>query len=451
MAARRAPGGPATRPPGLVTPADWRAHAQAVLTGIAGHAGRAVVAVLAVDLDHLKEVNDALGHQTGDALLHEAAVRLVTADAGPATRTVTRTGGDEFLVVQVCPDDAAARRVLDTLRRALCTPVAVGDVDVPLRASIGMAVGGTDGRSLDDLVAAADRAMYASKRDATAPGLRTLRGPLEESPDLVADLRRALDQPERQELYLQYQPQVSPDGRILGFEALVRWAHPRIGQLTPAGFLALAEQHGLVARLDQLVIGLAAADLGALVDGTPGTTVSVNLSAHGLLNSDLAAALPDLLAPAGAERSRLTLEVSEAATGLGRLAVPTYDALRTLGCGLSVHDFGSARASLAALGHDPLVREVKLHPRLVAGLAGAAPDDATPRQVRAVISAAHALGLRVVGEGVETAAVADALADLGCDALQGFWVAPPMAALDLLDWAGFWRRTRPAVRTTLQR
>ena len=409
---------------------------------------RRPVAVALVDVDRLKQVNDALGHAAGDTLLVATATRLQQAVG--ADGVLARVGGDEFALVVRLDAGAEPAALAATLLAALGEPVLVDGVEVPAGASVGVAVAGVDGSGVEALLAAADQAMYAGKGGGPRPGVVTLSGrtaPADD--DLAADLARAVAEPGRGELRLHHQPQVRPDGTITGFEALLRWEHPRLGPLAPAGFLPLAARHGLATALDDLAVRQALQDHAVLSASAPEAGVSVNLSAHSLLDPTLPQRLAAHLAGAGVDGSRLTLEVSESATGLCAGEPAAYDALGASGCGLSVQDFGTHRASLTSLWASPAVREVKLHPRLGAEVAR---DREVARRVRALVSAAHGLGLRVVADGVETREAAEALTDLGCDAVQGFAVAPPTALIDLVEWVGFWNRAhRPSATAAVGR
>lgn len=416
-----------------------RAVLDGVAAGLLAEARAGVVAVVVVDLDHLKQVNDALGHRTGDALIRATARRLRAglAEGG----VVARVGGDEFVLVEPHPSPEAADRRVHRLRRDLALTVEVGSVAVPAGASVGLAVSGRDGDAFADLLAVADQRMYARKTG-SAPASLTLPGRVvpdgaDRAAGLARDLAAAIAAPERGELRLHHQPQVAPDGGVVGFEALLRWEHPELGPLAPAGFLPIAEREGLAATLDELAIRLALADHAVLAELVPWATTSVNLSAHSLLSPDLPARLRSLLASYDVAAEQLVLEVSESASGLGLRVDGLAAELRDVGCALSVQELGTPRTALASVGADALAAEIKVHPRLVAAVES---DPAALRAVRGLTSAAHGVGTRVVAEGVETEAQAALVAELGCDVLQGFWVAPPMSLLDAVDWTRFWLR-----------
>ncbi|WP_341924801.1 bifunctional diguanylate cyclase/phosphodiesterase [Nocardioides psychrotolerans] len=413
-----------------------------------------VVAVLVVDVDHLKRVNDALGHDAGDRLLVEAAARLQRRLGGGAL--LARLGGDEFAVLQPCADVAAAELFASDLRACLQLPVVLGDVVVPGGASVGLAVSGRDGDGLAALLASADQAMYADKfaprsrrgsvRGTTAR--RSRRTPPADR-DLARDLAAALDTPGTPALRLHHQPQVDPRGAVVGYEALLRWEHPTLGMLAPSAFLPVAERHGLAAAVDEAAIGRALGEHESLATWSPGASQSVNISAHSLLAPDLPMRLAGLLVAARVPGSLLRLEVSESATSLP--VTPTlYAALADVGCSLSVQEFGATHASLTALSDNTLVREVKLPASLAAAVER---DPGAARLARGLVSAAHGLDLRVVAEGVETGAAARLLLSMGCDALQGFAIAPPMALLEVGEWTEYWTRARgdhPALQSGIR-
>ncbi|WP_309649320.1 bifunctional diguanylate cyclase/phosphodiesterase [Nocardioides sp.] len=402
-----------------------------------------VVAVLVVDVDHLKRVNDALGHDAGDRLLVEATARLQRQLGSGAL--VSRLGGDEFAVLQPCADAAEAEALASDLRSCLHLPVVLGEVVVPGSASVGLAVSGRDGDTLAVLLASADQAMYADKHAPRSshgamrgtPARRSRRTPPGDR-DLARDLAAALATPGTPALRLHHQPQVDARGGVVGYEALLRWEHPTRGLLAPSAFLPVAERHGLAAALDEAAVGRAVGEHESLATWSPGASQSVNISAHSLLAPDLPTWLAGLLGATRMPGHLLTLEVSESATSLP-VTTALYDALADVGCSLSVQEFGATHASLTALSDNTLVREVKLPATLAASVER---DPGAARLARGLVSAAHGLDLHVVAEGVETAGAARLLLALGCDALQGFGIAPPMALLEVADWAAYWGRAR---------
>jgi diguanylate cyclase (GGDEF)-like protein len=405
--------------------------------------GEQVLAVLVVDVDHLKRVNDALGHDAGDRLLVQAAARLRQCLGTGAL--VARLGGDEFAVLQPCTDAEAAESLAGDLRSSLHLPVVLGDVVVPGSASVGLAVSGRDGATLAALLASADQAMYDDKRTRRSPprsprasAVRRARRTSSSDRDLARDLAGTLAVPGTPALRLHHQPQVDAHGEVVGYEALLRWAHPTRGLLAPAAFLLVAGRHGLVTAVDEAAIGRALGEHTALATWTPDARLSVNISALSLLAPDLPTRLQSLLDVTGVQGHLLTLEVSESTTGLP-VATALHAALADVGCRLSVQEFGATQASLTSLSDNPLVREVKLPSSLVAAVGS---DPAAARLARGLVSAAHGLDLRVVATGVETSAAARLLLTMGCDALQGFGIAPPMALFEVAEWVDYWTRTR---------
>ncbi len=388
-------------------------------------------AVLFVDLDRFKEINDNFGHHAGDEALRSVAQRLV--DCVRPGDTVGRLGGDEFAVVlQRCDDSAGARRVGERILAALTQPVQVGSTEVVIGASVGVAFGGPEERHADELLADADRAMYHGK--ALGGGRVTIfdeamhrQGVWRER--LEADLRAAL---ERGELRVHYQPVVDlTTERIEGFEALVRWEHPIRGLIPPSEFLPLAERVGLIEELGRFVLRDGCRQLRTwrrddLIDDE--LTLTINVSPRELASAAFADGVAAVLDETGLPAANLRLDVREATLmglehrgeRLGRLA--------TAGVRLNVDDFGSGYSALRDLGRLPLAA-LKLDRDLVAGLV----DGLSADLIQATVALAHALGLRVVAEGVETPQQAEALRKLGCDAMQGFVVAAPLAPTEAED------------------
>lgn len=390
-------------------------------------------ALLLIDLDGFKQVNDSLGHPVGDEVLVEVARRIAGVlrpeDVG------VRLGGDEFAVLTGSADGAAGAEALaDALLGALEAPVAVDGLDVQVGASLGIAVQGRDGTGLDELLRAADQAMYAAKARGSGrggwPDLDTLG-------DLADELPDALDQ-----LVLHYQPQVDLAGDVAGFEALLRWPHPRLGLLPPQRILPAAQRAGLATRLTLRTIEQALDDLEQLtrLTGRP-TVVSVNAAARDLLAHDFPADIATLLANRAAPSHCLRLEIAEPAAFPAPAVVRLFADLERLGVAVSVHEFGSGPSSITALSRYPGVREVKVDPSLVRALAA---DPVAFRLVRAIVGAAHGLGVDVVAEAVEDAATLARVRELGCDRLQGFWIGPPCPLDEVGAWLAGWTEVRAA-------
>jgi diguanylate cyclase (GGDEF)-like protein len=389
------------------------------------------VAVLFVDLDRFKLINDSRGHAAGDELLVTVAERLrriVRADD-----VVARFGGDEFVVV--CEDRSAAfeasvlaERILDALRE----PVLVDGQEVFLSASVGIATSdGAGGGTPSSLLRDADAAMYRAKekgRDRAEFFDAAMRTEATESLEIQSALHRAI---ERDELLLHYQPVVDlATGAVAGVEALIRWAHPTLGLVSPAQFIPLAEETGLIAPIGAWVIGEATAQLARWRTQPWGRslTVSVNLSARQLRQPEL---IPDLMASllaSGVDAEAVCLELTESTfMEDGPSHRETLAGIRSLGLGLAIDDFGTGYSSLTDLKRFP-VSVLKIDQAFVRGLGEDAADTAI---VASVIDLAHALGLVVVAEGVETPDQVAHLRRLGCDLAQGYFFARPQPAAEL--------------------
>ena len=374
-------------------------------------------ALLLIDLDDVKRVNDTLGHRAGDRLLAEVGGRIRSQVRD--TDLAVRLGGDEFVVLAdelAAADDAEI--LADRLLAAIAEPILIDGLELQVSGSLGIAVHGEDADSLDGLIAMADRAMYQAKGEGRARWRRRTRP----GGRVNGLLDRGRGVPER-ELELHYQPQVDATGDgVLGFEVLTRWRHPQLGLLAPEEFLPELERRGLTSELAAGVLDRALADLPRLRDRAPGATLSVNVSARDLLRRDLVEMVSGALAAHGASGADLVLEMTEPAPALSSTLDAVLTGLGGLGCAVSIHEFGTGQSSLAALSSHRVIAEVKLAPRLVSTVLT---DERAMRLVRASVDSAHGLGLRVVAEGVETAAVATALAELGCDRLQGFGIGEP--------------------------
>ncbi len=381
------------------------------------------VAVALIDLDDFKEVNDTLGHEIGDLLLIAVAQRLDACVR--AEDTVARLGGDEFVVVLDGADPAAADLAAERMTEALRRPVDAGGHELPIRASIGIA----DGRTGDEasmLLRHADIAMYAAKN---LPGTACLHyddgmaGPATEHAYLGAELREAIG---NGELFLLYQPIVGlDDGRVMGAEALVRWAHPAHGTLAPDAFIPVAERSGLIVPLGRWVMRTAFRQLGTWIgeqgDAAPGV-LNVNVSARELREPGFAGGVKALADEYGIPADRVVLEITETMALEPGQSVTNLHLLRSYGFRVSLDDFGTGHSTLTLL-HDCPIDEIKLDRAITqAEVDGRAPVAA------AVIHLSQALGLHAVAEGVETAEQAGQLLALGYVAAQGYHFARPMPA-----------------------
>ncbi|MGK2956831.1 MAG: sensor domain-containing protein [Acidimicrobiales bacterium] len=384
-----------------------------------------MLGVLFLDVDRFKLVNDSLGHAAGDLVLTELAQRLTSA-VRPFD-VMARFGGDEFVVI--CEEighpaevTAIAERIADVMR----SPMELAGREYFLNVSIGIAldVGGVSGP--EALLRDADTAMYRAKdRGGNCYEVfdRTLRRQARERLEMEGGLRRAL---ERDELFVVYQPVVNlPETEVVGYEALVRWAHPDEGLRLPDRFISLAEETGLMSPIGAYVLATSckqAADWEQQCNGSTPPWVSVNLSPRQLDDSTIVQTVANALEASGLDPSLLCLEITEsAAMDESPATVRTLQALHTLGVRLAIDDFGSGYSSLAYLKHMP-VDTIKIDRSLIAGL-GSDPADAAI--VGAVITMAETLGIDVVVEGVETPEQVTELIALSCPLAQGFYFGVP--------------------------
>ncbi|MCI4064467.1 EAL domain-containing protein [Micromonospora sp. R77] len=389
----------------------------------------APVAVLLLDLDGFKQVNDRFGHATGDRLLTGIAERMRDAVGGDGM--IARLGGDEFAVLVDGGRPVPPDRLADRLLAALQPLPGEEDLGVHPSASIGIAEYGPQHTSHTDLLRDADIAMYAAKA-AGKSAYRTCTGALREAAvsraELIADLRRAVD--ERQ-LHLEFQPIVDlAGGAVRSAEALVRWRHPRLGVLTPAKFLPLAEETGLILPIDRWVIHEACRAAARWRERGSDATVAVNIAAAHLRRPDLVAMVTDATAAAGLPPHALTLELTESALIEGSDAVlDRLRRLRELGVGIAIDDFGTGYSSLSYLHRIPAT-ELKIDRSFVTRLD--ADDTRAYATVEMVTRLADAFDLTVVAEGVETGGQHAAVTAIGCVHGQGWRYGRPAALPELL-------------------
>jgi diguanylate cyclase (GGDEF)-like protein len=386
------------------------------------------LALLLIDLDGFKELNDTLGHHAGDQVLRQIGPRL-----GSAVRehdTLARLGGDEFALVLAPGDEVAASTAGLRLRGALEQSFDVEDIVVHIDASVGIALFPDHAPDAIGLLQRADVAMYEAKRMRTGHEvyLPSRDRHSRERLGLIGELRAAID---AGQLMLHYHPKAElPTGAIRGVEALVRWQHPVRGLLTPGHFLPLAEQSGLTRALTAFVLDRALSEIGA-IRGEPELGVAVNLGPADLLDLELPLEVARAIERCGFPAERLTLEVSEdVIVADPERTLDVLERLRDLGVDLALDDFGAGQSSLAHL-KNLRVDELKIDRSFVLGMSAETADLAI---VRSTVDLGHRLGLRVVAEGAATQEAWDLLAECGCDEVQGDLVARPMPAADLAAW-----------------
>ncbi len=379
------------------------------------------VAVLLIDLDKFKNVNDILGHEKGDRLLKDIAKRLLKHIS--AEETLARLGGDEFvLILQQSQEEAmqCARELLHTLEQ----PFLIDDSKVVVGGSIGVAMYPQHGDGVSELLRHADSAMYLAKD--------SKKGAMLYSPDddrsslrhltMVADLHKALDQ---NEFRLHYQPQIQcGTGRIISVEALGRWNSPALGEIAPDVFIHELEQSGLISRYTYWLIEIALKQAIAWNDSGYEITVSVNISAQDLINPEFIIQLDRIINDRG-NGWYLTFEITESMFLSEHEGVSEMlDYIRSLGIGLSIDDFGTGYSSLSRLKKMP-VNELKIDKSFIIDMAENKDDELI---VKSIIDLAHNLGMMVVAEGVESKAVGERLILMGCDVLQGYYYSKPLPA-----------------------
>ena len=387
-------------------------------------------ALILLDLDRFKEVNDALGHPVGDEVLRRVAERL-TAALRPDDM-VARLGGDEFAVLlRSVRDERAALEVAERLSQSLDERLEINGQLIDVEASIGIAIAPEHGIEYEGLMSRADIAMYQAKEDRSGAQVYDARRDASSSSRLgmLSALRLALAS---DELELHYQPKAHlADGSVAGVEALVRWRHPVRGLVPPDEFIPVAEQSGLMHRLTDAVLEMALRQVGEWSELGLDVPMAVNVSFRDLLDDQFADRLARRLGEQALEPGLITLEITERVlTSDMERALRTLDALRRLGVRLSLDDFGTGWSSLRLLRELP-VSEIKIDRSFVSRVAV---DDEDATVVRAIVGLAHGLGLGVVAEGIETAVTWDTIADLGCDAAQGWHIARPMPSVAATQW-----------------
>ena len=398
-------------------------------------------ALLLLDLDHFKIINDSLGHNVGDQLLKLAGERL-QALLGPSV-TLARLGGDEFAVLaesctQVVQAAALAQRILAALQQ----PFNFDGHQLFVSASIGISLFPNDALSAEQLLRNADSALFKAKsagREGYALYTEELTAHAQNRVEIAGELRRALQQ---EELRVYYQPVHDlHDGRLVGVEALVRWQHPERGLVPPGEFIPIAERTGLIADIDGWVMNQACRQMCQwLADGVPVRFVAVNVSSRLFARRELYEQVAKVLHDTGLDPTFLELEVTESAVmDDPEVALEQLHRLRELGLRLAIDDFGTGYSSLLRLKRLP-VQKLKIDQGFVAGLPWDEDDAAI---VRVVIALAKSMGMQVQAEGIEQVEQAQFLLDLACDMGQGYWFGRPMPAIDI-DWTNV-----PTIRQSL--
>lgn len=386
-------------------------------------------ALMFIDLDGFKAVNDAYGHHVGDLLLFDVARRIE--ENVRVLDTIARVGGDEFVLLAKVGEPADAATIADKLLTAIREPFQVAGHELRVSGSIGIAMYPGDGERAEPLLTNADAAMYHSKnlgRNVYSFFEASMNANVHEQQLLVQDLRSAID---KHELVLHYQPKLdSPSGLVKGVEALVRWVHPTRGLIAPDQFIPLAEKTGLIVPIGKWVLDTACQQMKKWHDaGHSDWTVAVNLSALQFTNASLIPSVCETLRRHALQPSCLTLEITESTAMRDvEASLAILQQLHGMGVRISIDDFGTGYSSLLYLKRLP-ASELKIDRGFIRDLAGDTEDAAI---VSAIVALGHTLNMSVVAEGVETVAQQEFLTRLGCDSMQGYLLGRPMTA-DLIN------------------
>ena len=393
--------------------------------------------IVMIDLDRFKEVNDSLGHETGDRLLIEMARRLRASTR--ANDMVARFGGDEFAILLTSNDSDVAgdfTRRIANIQHLLASKVDVEGIRFEVGASLGVVQWPAQGRDTASLLHRADTAMYEAKRNRL--------GTVWYTPELDADAPRRLDlymsaspAMENEDFYVHFQPKISiADGSVTGAEALVRWHHPTHGQISPLEFLPLVVQAGLSTKLTRFVIGRAAAAIAMFRDVGINIPIAVNLTPRDLLDPTFPADVVRMFTEANVALSSLQLEITEDSMVVDvDTSVAVLNQLRDMGVVIAIDDFGTGYSSLQQLHRLP-VNHLKIDRSFIARLSS---DDSAAAIVRASINLANELGLTTIAEGIEDEDSLRIVSNLGCQEVQGYLVSKAVPAFDFVRWVHEWK------------
>lgn len=424
-----------------VTSLPNRTHFRAEAERVLEQLGDDEIALLAfVDLDHFKRINDTLGHANGDQVLGKIANRLRAVAAAEAERrpetsepVIGRLAGDEFTVMFGHIDDRDhAERLGQELLDALTRPITLGDQHVTIGASIGLALAKEHGQSLTQLMRAADIAMYqakASGRDQCQFYVEAMAGHMVQRSHLETELRAAID---NDEFALVFQPQIAlATGEVQAVEGLLRWNHPRDGLRLPASFLACAEESGLIGEIGDCIVDSFARRIAHWSRDARAPRIGINIGPHQITRPEFFALLRAAFEQHNTPLAAIEFEISESILmDCSPAQIAQIALLRKEGARIAIDDFGSGASSLARLRSMPF-DTIKLDNMLIAGIE----TDAAARDIaQAVIGLIHSLGAQAVAEGVENLRQLDMLRVMGCDAAQGYAIAPPMSEEDVKAW-----------------
>jgi diguanylate cyclase (GGDEF)-like protein len=400
------------------------------------------IAVVLLDLNRFKDINDSLGHAAGDQVLEEVGKRLEALFQDAGTH-VARLGGDELaLIIEGVAGAEELELVCARVQASLGHTIRVKSVEINLAASMGAALYPQDARTASELLRCADIAMYEAKHE-LRPFSRYSQAMDNFTPDMLALQSEFANALQQREVTVAYQPKVRlADGALIGLEALARWTHPTRGEVPPVEFIHLVESTELIHRFTLYILNVVTHQMALWIANGHGVSVSVNISANNLLDNSFIDRLSEVLRSSGVPAPLLELEITESAvirhpeTILKRL-----QQIRDLGVTLSIDDFGTGYTSLSYLKQLP-VQQLKIDKTFVMNLTN---DSADQRIVRSAIQLAHGFGMTVVAEGVESQGVADQLLEYGCDFAQGFHLGRPQSAKNIeTAWLGADETQEPA-------